>query len=311
MPSSWWDIPASAIEGRTDEASSQFERMMCQIWHFELATLVHLPFMLRAATDRRYEYSRISCLSASRGLIRRWLFIRETRTMTLFSNLVEFQAFTAAITVILGLLGPSHATTNLVVSRERYEDLQLVETVVQTLETLKDLGTGAHVVNQSISVIRKLQGTLRNDGKASGNLRLEIPHFGTISIARSGIVQSLDGERVLGANPRSRGTAVKVNNSSLQAQQSNPAAAETGVEPTWMPESAAWSREYQSSNKDGTTVNDDSARMESTVFQFTNSQFPTFETPFQDYVTERSWQEGDVIFFDSLFSADIEGLLQF
>lgn len=65
--------------------------------------------------------------------------------------------FTAAITLLLGLIGPSHTTTNPIVVRERTENMQLVETVVQILEGLKGCGTGVEVVNQSISVIRSLK----------------------------------------------------------------------------------------------------------------------------------------------------------
>lgn len=79
---------------------------MCQVWHFELATLLHLPFMLRAADDRRYEHSRVSCLNASRSLIRRWLAIRESHETFYFSNLIEFEVFTATTTLLLGLLHP-------------------------------------------------------------------------------------------------------------------------------------------------------------------------------------------------------------
>jgi hypothetical protein len=77
MPQAWWEISTAMMSNHTEEAIAQFERMMCQIWHFELATLLHLPFMLRVATNQRHEYSRISCLSANRGLTKRWISIRE------------------------------------------------------------------------------------------------------------------------------------------------------------------------------------------------------------------------------------------
>jgi hypothetical protein len=79
----------------------------------------------------------------------------------------------------------------------------LVETVVQILEELKQRGAGVLLVNQGIPVIRTLQGVLRNEGSSSGNMRLEIRHFGTITITRSGNVQSLEGEHILSANSRS------------------------------------------------------------------------------------------------------------
>jgi hypothetical protein len=309
MPRNWWEIPTTVIDGRTKEGAAQFEQIMCQIWHFELETLVHLPFMLRAATDRRYDYSRISCLKASRGLIRRWMFMRAGYGKTFVSNLVEFQAFTAAITLLLGLLGPAHTITDPVVLKERYEDLQLVETVVQILEGVKRFGTtssSVHVVDQSISVIRTLQGVLRNEGNSSGNLRLSIQHFGTISIARCGTVQSLEGERMIGANPRSDLTSMEVNPlHQFGRSESTPSATEAGSTSTSMPVPA--SQEYQSVNGDGEIMNGNGAWMTNTVLQFTSSQFPTFEAQAMDSTTEWPFHESDIMLCDSLLNTDVEG----
>ncbi|KKK26767.1 hypothetical protein ARAM_000364 [Aspergillus rambellii] len=143
MPAAWWEIPRTILNTRTKEASAQFERIMCQIWHFELATLAHLPFMLRAATDRRYEYSHISCLDASRNLIKRWIAIHQSpRTTLVFSNLLEFQTFTAATTLVLGLLAPQRRSTDPDVLQARLDDSQLVETVLESFERLPRQGRG-------------------------------------------------------------------------------------------------------------------------------------------------------------------------
>ena len=134
--------------------------------------------MLRAATDRRYEYSRIPCLNASQNLIKRWIATRESHDTLLFSNLLEFQAFTAATTLLLGLLS-LRTSTNQEILQERYEDSQLIETIVRNFERLKQHGAGISVGTQSISVIRTLQRFLHG-GNLSNKLRLEIPFFGLI-----------------------------------------------------------------------------------------------------------------------------------
>ncbi|KAJ5965896.1 hypothetical protein N7481_012610 [Penicillium waksmanii] len=198
MPSTWWEIPTNIPQSRTLEASVQFERVMCQIWHFELATLLHLPFMLRAANTRRYEYSRISCLDACRSLIKRWVSIRETNGTFYFSNLLDFEAFTAATTLLLGLF-VSHGNKIQDALQERDEDFELMEMVVRNFERLKRHGSRVSVGDQSILVIRTLQGFLRGE-RSSGSLRLEIPFFGIIKVALNGAVEPLAGERILGAN---------------------------------------------------------------------------------------------------------------
>ncbi|CAM1508915.1 Fc.00g026540.m01.CDS01 [Cosmosporella sp. VM-42] len=304
MPKVWWETPTAIIEGRTEEAASQFERMMCHIWHFELLTLLHLPFMLRAATDRRYEYSRVSCLSASRNLIRRWMVIRETHGKTLFSNLVEFQAFTAAVTLLLGLLGPTRSTIDLIALKEQHSDQQLVETVVQIFEGLKQRGAVAHVANQSVSIIRTLQSVLGHEGNSPSSLRLEIPYFGTISVSHGGNVQSLEGERILGSNPSSN-TEI---NPPVQARRSDLAPLATGIAPTQTSVSIPTYEAFQSADGDGEGLNGNDVWMNNSVLRFASSQFPMSE-PLATNSTTTEWplQECDTILFDSLLNTDLEG----
>lgn len=134
--------------------------------------------MLLGATDRRYEYSRTSCLDASRKLIKRWLAIRMSQRSFYFSNLLEFEAFTAATTLLLGLQGPQRSTDPDAL-QVRADDAELVETAVQNFERLKQEGSGMSVGDQSVLVIRTLQSFLQGR-HISENLRFEIPFFGTI-----------------------------------------------------------------------------------------------------------------------------------
>jgi hypothetical protein len=220
--------------------------------------------------------------------------------MIFVNTLVEFQAFTAAITILLGLLGPTSSAPDPVILKEREEDMQLIETVVQILEELKQRGTGVLIVNQGISVIRTLQSVLRNEGNSTGNLRLEIQHFGTITITRTGNVQSLEGERILGANPPSAVTSKGVN-AQCQAGRSNltPSAKSAGPTSTLM--SISEGQEYQTVNGDG-----DIAWINDTVLQFTSSQFPMFEAQGMDGNIEwPPFQESDILLFNSLLDTDV------
>jgi hypothetical protein len=294
MPPAWWDIPTSILTDRTKEASVEFERVMCQIWHFELETLVHLPFMLRAATDRRYEHSHVSCLNASRNLIKRWISIRESQVTLLFSNLLEFEAFTAATTLLLGLLGPQKNTSQAVL-QERYEDSQLVETVIQNFERLKQHGAGMVVDTQSISVIRTLQQFLH--GTLSGKLRLEIPFFGIIKIANSGAVQPLEGERILGANA--------CQNTAFPSTMSSSSITRIDSAPTLVSHPTRQPPPETVENWESNSRND------ATILQFSGAHFQLPEAPgiqSSGHDTgEWLFEESDRIFFDSLVNTDLGG----
>jgi hypothetical protein len=165
--------------------------------------------MLRATNERGFEYSRNKCLNAARNLVKRWVSIRESHTSLLFSNLLEFQAFTAAITLLLGLLAGERSARPTII-QERNDDSQLVERVVANFEkrtwwhpassSSSSSSTANPVSSQSIQAIRTLQRFLQ-PGDPSDRLRLEIPFFGVIRVARSGAaVQAIQGERLLGAS---------------------------------------------------------------------------------------------------------------
>jgi hypothetical protein len=80
---------------------------MTQMWYYQLETLLHLPFVLRAATLHRYEYSKFRCLKASRELLLRFLTLRYANNTQLLCRVVDFASFIASLTIILGLLLPS------------------------------------------------------------------------------------------------------------------------------------------------------------------------------------------------------------
>lgn len=280
MPPDWWSIPTEFLDIRTKEASAQFERVMCQVWHFELVTLLHIPFMLHAARDRRYEYSHISCLDASRNLIKRWIAIRGSRTSLLFSELLDFQAFTAATTLLLGLLGASTSRDDLL--RERHADSELIEMVIQNFERSAHNGSGKSVSAQSISVIRLLQRVLHKE-EPHGSLYIEIPFFGVIQASHGGAVQPVEGERLLGANSSSTSRVDSI-------------AAPSAIE-----NSLGCELEDR--------CNDGDARENDTVLNFLDEhfQFPQRMSIQDGSNVEWPLGDSDMVFFDSLVDTDLLG----
>ena len=185
MPSSWWELPTTnLLSSRSEEAAQQMDRVLSQLWHFELETLVHLPFMLRAATDRRYEYSRLSCLAASRGFISRWTFMQYQSSLLLVCRVYQFQVFTSAIILLLGILQPTQGGKSVEQLQQEEEDRKMVNTVKQIFKDLQKIHVDP-ILSQSIDALETLQ-SVYFDGNGGGNLRLNIPHFGTISISRGG-----------------------------------------------------------------------------------------------------------------------------
>jgi len=272
MPSSWWELPEYCTFERNETTADMFDRALIQLYHYELESLVHLPYMLRAAVDRRYEYSRLSCLAASRNLIQRWLFLRMNSKAPFICKLIEFQAFKAAITLLLGILQPSQSVKDPLQIRQEEEDRKLVDVVRGIFDELQAIESDV-VLAQSAEVLKTLQYINLNDHGKGGNIRLTIPHFGTISVGKS---------RCSLAAAAARPAANLQGNANLNASFE--------IDPT----AQSWQNDVPLQPPYPTPP---------PVLTFTSSQFP----PLTADMGEWPFNENDTLLFDSLLNTDLEG----
>jgi hypothetical protein len=280
MSSSWWELPSVDPSLNDEELATQYDRLLVQLWHFDLESQVHLPFMLRAATDRRYEYSRISCLAASRGLITRWLFLLNRTSTPLVCRVYEFQSFTHSIILLLGILQSSCKLKDKEQIKQEEDDMNLVNSVQQVFEDLQKIKVD-QVLTQSIEVLKTLKAVDFTDGRP-GNLRLAIPHFGTISVTKGGASHRPDPPlRILPTTQSAsstQGTNMQADfhiDPAMQNWQNVPVAQQAYPTPP--------------------------------MLSFTSSHFPTLSADMGMGLGEWSFKDEDVMLFDSLVNTDLEG----
>lgn len=280
MPESWWAIPTFFAEEGTPKAAEQFDHLMMQVWYFQLEALVHLPFMLRAATERRYEYSKFSCLKSSREMIYRYLAMRSTTNSRFCCKVIDFGALTATVTLFLGLIEPSQGDETTETRQRKDNDRKLIHTVLKSLEMMSDGGKNV-IASQSSDVIRSLLAVDSPSGRAAGNLRLTIPYFGTISIVRPPTTKLPPTPPNLTPYAEKRQTIITLD-SNLQLKGAENSNAWTGIMPL---------------------PSHDPVNMP--VVSFTSSQYPSLvpDQLMQDW----GLQEADNLFFDSLLNTDIDG----
>jgi hypothetical protein len=270
LPQSWWNFESYSGGNRPEATAVFFHRVMIQIWYFQLEAFLHLPFMLRAATERRYDYSKFSCLKASREIIHRYLFLRRREKKSFCCKVLDFGALTATVTLLLNLIEQTQGNEN-GQNFQNENDRALVEAVLRLMEEISVDGRGV-VAAQSVNVIKTLLAVNPTSGQSAGNLRLTIPYFGTINIARTQQTQNQDQP---------------ANAIVSQPQESTP----TG--------GPATSQAYQGlSTYSQNHVNPP-------MVSFTSSQFPP---PMPEQSMDNWGLPGtDTFFFDGLFNTDIEG----
>ncbi len=187
-PEGWWETDPV----RTCETAAYFERIMTQLWHLHIKLMLHLPFMLRSATDSRYAYSKRVCLSAARAMIKRYGLLRmEATGASYYCKILDFEAFTATVILLLELLGGDHTPSSAAAAAESAEtseqaDWDDVDRMIGLLR-LSARQPGSVVALQSLKVLETLRtgrdrGSDFHDGKS---VKLVVPFLGTITIGRA------------------------------------------------------------------------------------------------------------------------------
>ena len=176
MSSEWW-----VLDMREDEvASLLYHRILPQFWHHQARALLHLPFMLKATTDRRYGYSKIAALESARGMLNLFHIFRPVQGFgSPVCKIMDFQAFTAAMILVLNFLGVSSSNPGNEV-KEADEDRKLVSTTTSILQraSVERGGGVATQAARALEMFIKAKDHECLDGQAV--CKVAIPYFGTV-----------------------------------------------------------------------------------------------------------------------------------
>ena len=180
-PDGWWgDTPSGSLNH-----AKTFERLVIQFWHLHVKLLLHLPFMLRAVTDRRYEYSKLVSLNSARKMIKRYALLgASTKRVTYRCKVLDFEAFIATVILVLNLLGDG-GTLSALEQQTESADWVSVDEMIELLREAT-LQPGSVVAVQAVKVLETLR-TGRNCGSDFNNgkhVKLAIPFLGTITIGK-------------------------------------------------------------------------------------------------------------------------------
>ena len=178
MPAQWWDFTPDPTTP-TDTIRGMFTAKMR---FFTVERLLHLPFLLKSSNDRRFEASRLSTLKSSREIIKVYNVLRdEKRPVLKVCDMVDFQVFAAAMTLIIDLLALSRTPDRYDLHREE-GDWQLVLQTAGILGRFSRSNKGCRVAALGARVLEDFH-QLRH-GSAEGVLKVDIPYFGRVEISR-------------------------------------------------------------------------------------------------------------------------------
>lgn len=145
---------------------------------FLVRKLLHLPYMLKSIDDNKYERSRKAALESGRELIKSFLAIRKNSgDADIICDLMDFQSFSAALTIIISLLSPKGPQD----SNQEREDWELVkETTVHLKQVSKSME--CHVASQAARLLDHLYAVRHGLYSNDDGYEAIVPHFGRVRI---------------------------------------------------------------------------------------------------------------------------------
>lgn len=183
----WWTL--DFVPGTPPE--EYFDRLSAHFYHHQAKLLLHMPFMLRSSSDKRYQYSHSAALDAAREMIRIYEALRTNHAVGPFiCKLIDFQAFTGAMLILLHLCGYSQRHRGNHSQADLDQDQSDSALIDKTIALLKDAAKepGGVVAAQAAQAMEMLARVREgaDDEKirecAGESCQVSVPYFGTISI---------------------------------------------------------------------------------------------------------------------------------
>ncbi|KAK0720100.1 hypothetical protein B0H67DRAFT_176248 [Lasiosphaeris hirsuta] len=216
LPGKWWLAPNLAASAQ-DSSLMFWEtiRLTNQLFHYNLLNQLHLPYMLRSNSRpstgpnsgrENYEYSKITCVTAGREILTRFIMFRAVRRIAFSCRAIDFYALMGAMTLLLAHLdGHRRTGGDNVLRHQRLSDRAMVEEVLEGMEGANRLYMDV-LSEKSSELLRRLLA-IEADAAAgrqnysaesvswpeAGNseenvLRVCVPYFGTVKIAPEGVI---------------------------------------------------------------------------------------------------------------------------
>lgn len=158
LPRKWW-LSANLATTKDPEALFwDMRRLFHQLFHYNLLNKLHLPYMLRSnSTGDRDDYSRITCVNASREVLSRFMMFQSMDRIAFWCRTMHYLSLVAAMTLIIAHLdGHRREIENLnLLTHQRPGDRAMVEQAQESMEEMSRLNEDV-LGAQSPEVLRQL-----------------------------------------------------------------------------------------------------------------------------------------------------------
>ncbi|KAL1801363.1 hypothetical protein ACET3X_001705 [Alternaria dauci] len=182
LPLDFWEVPNIPSTARSPESFATLERLMVQMSHFEIKIFIHLPYLLRAHLDNRYNYSKITALQACRNVLMRWFALRNSNITQACCRFAELGVFIAAVTLTLDIVIELGIKEKSEVKKTKGTDFAMICRLIGEMEKLASASPRERFAARSAVVLKRILSSLDPSKQTTGTIRHTIPFFGTVEL---------------------------------------------------------------------------------------------------------------------------------
>jgi len=209
MPGSFWRLAnfQNLTRGSPDTLLETL-RLAAHVYYYGLLIQLHLPYMVRMGGNKEHEYSKITCVNASREIMTRFIAHRSFNPTSSCSRPVDFFALLGAMTLLLAHLDAhNHREAANFLAHQRLGDLAMLDQALERMDVISNINED-EINENSAKLIRRLlfieadaadwssyiTHSVGGNEAVRGNcnvekgegFRLDIPYLGAVKIARQG-----------------------------------------------------------------------------------------------------------------------------
>ncbi|KAE8337998.1 hypothetical protein BDV24DRAFT_177124 [Aspergillus arachidicola] len=207
LPSRWWLTPNLSKEQKKDALFCDMRRLSAQLCHYNLLNQLHVPYLLRHSADRQYDYSRITCVNASREILSRFMMLCRWNRVAFSCRTIDFIALMAAMTLILAHLDRYRSSqVDDFLAVQALGDRALIEQAQEHMEELDRLNAdplsarsarllrrllaieakavdGEHLHRAQVVRVQSPENAYQSEATHCEDKHVYIPYFGVIQAA--------------------------------------------------------------------------------------------------------------------------------
>lgn len=175
MPQDFWNATPT-----TDMPLSQlYYRSVFKIYYYQSLKFLHLPYMLKSSTDKKFEHSRQVALESSREMMKSYRNLRGTGdSQIIMCDLLDFQAFSSALVMVIGLVSQSLGCIY-----QEAEDWGLIQSVIRQLQMVAT-GMDCSVAGQGAQLLENLSMAYSGTYSGPDGYEAVIPYFGKVRVGK-------------------------------------------------------------------------------------------------------------------------------